>query len=123
MAPLGESGERPFPFRGRKQFIHTRLYIPLPVRALSVFPVRYYIIDFELSTRFPEDSTPDQHVVTGLPLLRYGYDHPEDYGHEIAPEMLLDTPYCPFKSDIFQLGKVFLSHFRASYPLPNLQVV
>lgn len=102
---------------------NARLYIPLPMRASTVFPVRYYIIDFELSTQFPEDSTPDQRVVTGLPLLRHGYDHPDDYGRDIAPEMLLDAPYCPFKTDIFQLGKVFLSHFRASHPLPNLQVV
>ncbi|KIM72938.1 hypothetical protein PILCRDRAFT_10900 [Piloderma croceum F 1598] len=72
MAPPGESGQRPFPFRG-------------------LFPVRYYINDLELSTRFPEDSTPDQRVVTGLPLLRHGYDHPDDYGRDIAPEMLLDT--------------------------------
>ena len=86
-------------------------------------PVRYYIIDFELSTRFPEDSTPDQRIFTGLPLLRHGYDHPDDYGRDIAPEMLLDAPYCPFKSDIFQLGKVLLSHFRASHALPYLKVV
>jgi hypothetical protein len=83
-------------------------------RSRLVFPVRYYIIDFELSVRFPEDSSPDQRVVTGLPLLRLGYDHPDDYGNYIAPEMLLDTPHCPFKSDIFQLGKVFFTHFHAS---------
>jgi hypothetical protein len=29
--------------------------------------------------------------------------------------MLLDKPHCPFKWDIFQLGKMFLSHFHASY--------
>jgi hypothetical protein len=82
----------------------------------TVFPVRYYIIDFELSVRFPEDSTPDQRVVTGLPLLRNGFDHPDDYGRDIAPEMLLDTPHCPFKSDVFQLGKVFLFHFHVRLP-------
>jgi hypothetical protein len=81
---------------------------------MSVYPVRYYIIDFEFSIRFPEDSTPDQRLVTGLPILRNGYDHPDDYGRDIAPEMLLDKPHCPFKSDIFQLGKMFLLHFHAS---------
>jgi hypothetical protein len=72
-----------------------------------VFPVRYYIIDFEFSIRFPEDSDPEQRVVIGLPILRNGFDHPDDYGREIAPEMLWDKPHCPFKSDIFQLGKLF----------------
>jgi hypothetical protein len=79
-----------------------------------VFPVRYYIIDFEFSVRFPEDSTPDQRVVTGLPAIKDGSDHPDDYGRDLSPEMLLPEPHCPFKSDVFQLGKMFLSHFRAS---------
>jgi hypothetical protein len=79
-----------------------------------VFPVRYYIIDFELSVQFPQDSPPSQRVVTGLPLLRLGFDHPDDYGNHIAPEMLLVTPHCPFKSDTFQLGKVFLTHLPIS---------
>jgi len=76
-----------------------------------VFPARYHIIDFEFSIRFSEDSSLDQRVVTGL---RNGYDHPDDYGRDIAPEMLLDKPHCPFKSDIFQLGKMFMLHFHAS---------
>ncbi|KIM80433.1 hypothetical protein PILCRDRAFT_9613 [Piloderma croceum F 1598] len=84
-----------------------------------VFPVRYYIIDFEFSIRFPEDSDPKQRLVTGLPILRNGFDHPDDYGREIAPEMLLDKPHCPFKSDIFQLGKLFFDYFHlleSDYP-------
>ena len=80
-----------------------------------VFPVRYYIIDFEFSIRFPEDSDPEQRVVTGLPILRNGFDHPDDYGREIAPEMLWDKPHCPFKSDIFQLGKLFFDYFHVSF--------
>jgi hypothetical protein len=84
------------------------------IRDWPVFPTRYYIIDFEFSIRFPEDSTPDQRVVTGIPVLRLGYDHPDDYGRDIAPEMLSENPHCPFKSDVYQLGKMFLSHFHAS---------
>lgn len=53
-------------------------------------------------------------MVIGLPDLKSGSDHPDDYGRDLAPEMLLDTPHCPFKSDVFQLGKMFLSHFHAS---------
>jgi hypothetical protein len=90
-------------------------FIPV-IRDWPVFPVRYYIIDFEFSIRFSEDSTPEQRVVTGIPILRNGFDHPDDYGRDIAPEMLLDQPHCPFKSDIFQLGKVLLTHFHASFP-------
>jgi hypothetical protein len=89
--------------------------LPSLTSRYSVFPIRYYIIDFELSVRFAEDSTPDQRVVKGLPLLRNGYDHPDDYGGHISPETLLDAPHCPFKSDVFQLGKVFFTYFHASY--------
>ena len=89
------------------------------MRNCSVFPVRYYIIDFEFSVRFPEDSTPEQRVVTGLPALQFGLDHPDDYGRELSPEMLLDKPHCPFKSDVYQLGKMFLLHFHASVFSPT----
>ena len=88
----------------------------------AVFPIRYYIIDFEFSVRFPENSTPDQRVVTGLPTLWLGLDHPDDYGRELSPEMLLDKPHCSFKLDVFQLGKMFLSHFHASRPYQSLAV-
>jgi len=82
------------------------------MRNCSVFPVRYYIIDFEFSVQFLEDSTPEQRVVTGLPALQLGLDHPDDYGRELSPEMLLDKPHCPFKLDVYQLGKM---HFHASF--------
>ncbi|KIM80431.1 hypothetical protein PILCRDRAFT_9611 [Piloderma croceum F 1598] len=70
--------------------------------------------------------------VTSLPILRNGFDHPDDYGRDIAPEMLLDKPHRPFKSDIFQLGKLFFDYFhnptrldhpqrwRASSPFMNI---
>src|ERR1700683_1278899 len=90
------------------------------MRCRSVFPIRYYIIDFEFSIRFPEDSTPDQRVVTGVPALKIGLDHPDDYGHKLSPEMLLNKPHCPFKSDVFQLGTMFLLHFHASLPYLGL---
>ena len=90
------------------------------MRCCSVFPIRYYIIDFEFSVQFPQASTPDQRVVTGLPALKFGSDHPDDYGRELSPEMLLDKPHCPFKSDVFQLGTMFLLHFHASHPYLGL---
>jgi hypothetical protein len=80
----------------------------------QVFPVRYYFIDFELSVRFEEDSKAEDRVVTGLPIRRLGLEKPEEYGRDIAPEMLSDKPHDPFKADIFQMGKLFNEYFYAS---------
>ena len=79
-----------------------------------VFPVRYYFVDFELSVRFSEDSRVEDRVVTGLPIRRLGSDDPDDYGRDIAPEMLSDAPYDPFKTDAFQIGIMFHNYFRVS---------
>jgi hypothetical protein len=38
-----------------------------------------YIIVFEFLMRFPEDSIPEQRVVSGLPALWLGLDHPGQY--------------------------------------------
>jgi serine/threonine protein kinase len=72
------------------------------------FPVRYYLNDFELAVVFDPDSDPSTWVVTGLPTkgLRSGR-----YGWDPAPEMLLGTPYCLFRADIWQLGNMFKSSF------------
>ena len=43
--------------------------------------------------------------MTSLPAVKYGSDHPDDYGHDLSPEKLLPEPHCPFKSDVYQLGK------------------
>jgi len=101
----------PQPFLSRALFVFHPLH--LLIQFCQVFPVRYYIIDFEFAIRFSEDSSLDQRVVTGLPILRYVCDHPDDYSRDTAPEMLLDKPHSPFKSDIFQLGKIFMLHFHA----------
>ncbi|KAF9513120.1 hypothetical protein BS47DRAFT_1459789 [Hydnum rufescens UP504] len=82
----------------------------LPFR--SLFPVRYYFIDFELAVRFAETSPVEDRVVTGLPIKRLGSDDPDDYGRDIAPEMLSDAPYNPFQTDVFQMGIMFYNYFR-----------
>lgn len=56
----------------------------------------------------------EDRVVTGLPIKRLGSDDPDDYGRDIAPEMLSDGPYDPFKTDIFQIGKMFYDYFCVS---------
>jgi hypothetical protein len=74
----------------------------LPFR--SLFPVRYYLNDFEFAVTFEPDSEPSSRTVTGLPItgIRTG-----EYGRKPAPEMLSGAPYCPFRADIWQLGTMF----------------
>jgi serine/threonine protein kinase len=73
-----------------------------------LFPVRYYINDFEFAVTFDPHSEPSSRTLTGLPTtgIRTG-----EYGREPAPEMLSGTPYCPFRADIWQLGTMFNSRF------------
>jgi len=68
------------------------------------FPVRYYINDFELAVCYEPDSDPSTRVVSGLPTegILTG-----EYGRPPAPEMLTGAPYCPFKADVWQLGRMF----------------
>jgi hypothetical protein len=74
---------------------------PPPFR--SLFPVRYYLNDFELSVMFDPESDPSSRLVSGVPIARYGQGI-QDYGKDLPPEAFLDVPYCPFKMDIFQFG-------------------
>ena len=57
-------------------------------------PVRYYFIDFGLSTRFGEGESP---LVTG---------HIGAYARDI-PELSSTVPYDAFAADVFTLGTVF----------------
>ena len=75
------------------------------------FPIRYYIIDFEFAVKFAPDSKPDERTVSGLPVLKRGVDHPDDYGRDLAPEMVTQESYDPFKADVFQLGAMFYDKF------------
>jgi hypothetical protein len=74
----------------------------------SYFPIRYFINDFELAVTFDLDSDPSSRVVTGLPTIGV---RPGQYGRDVAPEMLLESPYGPFHADIWQLGIMFKSIF------------
>ena len=74
----------------------------------SCFPIRYFINDFELAVTFDLDSDPSSRVVTGLPTAGV---RPGEYGRDVAPEMLLESPYCPFRADIWQLGTMLRSIF------------
>jgi hypothetical protein len=76
---------------------------PEPEPFRSLFPVRYYLNDFELSVMFDPESDPSSRLVSGVPTARYGRGA-KDYGKDLPLEALLDAPYCPFKMDVFQFG-------------------
>ena len=58
--------------------------------------VKYYFIDFGISTRFPDDTNKTDRLVTGI----NGLDRE-------VPELSLHTPYDPFAVDVFILGNVY----------------
>lgn len=82
--------------------------VPRPRPLRSLFPCRYYLIDFELAVIFEHSSESSSRVVTGLPTKgqRSG-----EYGRDIAPELETDEPYCPFKLDMWQIGSEFRKYF------------
>jgi len=73
----------------------------------SCFPIRCFINDFVLYIR-PGFGSIFQ-CCDGTPY-RWGA-RPGEYGRDVAPEMLLESPYCPFRADIWQLGTMLRSIF------------
>ncbi|CAE6497419.1 unnamed protein product [Rhizoctonia solani] len=71
----------------------------LKIKRRSEAPVRYYFIDFGLSSRFP--SLEDRRLVTGVKGR-------EQRASELLPAV--PPPYDPFKLDIFTVGMVFKEH-------------
>ncbi|KAL1937554.1 hypothetical protein VTO73DRAFT_13049 [Trametes versicolor] len=65
-------------------------------------PVRYYYIDFGISTRFSPDQGPT------LVLGTQGLD-------DEVPELSDTIPYDPFKTDIFIVGNLFRQQFLQAY--------
>lgn len=63
-----------------------------PVLSRSVVPVKYYYIDFGISTRFTSDAP---RLVVGT----LGLD-------EEPPELSDSIPYDPFKLDVFLIGNL-----------------
>lgn len=71
---------------------------PAPVLHRIDVPVKYYFIDFGISTRFPADQHPR------LVLGTQGLD-------DEVPELSDTTPYDPFKTDIFIIGNLLRQEF------------
>lgn len=71
---------------------------PYLSRSAAPVPVRYYLADFDLSTRIPAGSP---RRVVGA----YGAD-------KEVPELSEEVPYDPFKTDVFILGNVLRRQFH-----------
>lgn len=69
---------------------------------------RVYLIDFETAVDFPEDSRPEERVVTGYPFPLHSYGRP------VAPEFQVSDTYDPFALDIWQFGSD-LTRFRVCF--------
>ncbi|KAI0369571.1 hypothetical protein BV20DRAFT_1020643 [Pilatotrama ljubarskyi] len=73
-----------------------------PVLSRSSVAVKYYFIDFGISTRFTTDDEP--RLVTGQLAL-----------DREAPELSDDVPYDPFKLDVFFIGNLIRRELHAKY--------
>lgn len=78
-------------------------FAPYVSRLSAPTPVRYYFIDFGLSSYFPPDSS-EPRLVTG----KFGRIRQ-------VPEFSDDVPYDPFKVDIYMLGTTLRKNFLNRY--------
>jgi hypothetical protein len=69
-----------------------------------------------MSVQFDLDSDPSTRLVTGLPTSVYGMNDSQKYMKELAPEVLNEEPYCPFKADVYQVGYHLWESFLVSFP-------
>ena len=91
--PLFPRGFHPvFPHRLPDASLHA------PVLSRTVVPVKYYFVDFGISSYIPQDS--EDKLVRG------------DFGRDQeVPELSLTTPYYPFKVDVFIIGNLLNNCF------------
>lgn len=69
-----------------------------PLRRIDAGSVKYFVVDFGLSTYFPD---------TAADCLVYG----EDGQDQDVPELHSGDPYDPYKVDIFTLGNQYKKSF------------
>ena len=67
-------------------------------RLAAAKPVKYYFIDFGISTRIPPGSSRRVLGIDGI--------------DQEVPELSMEIPYDPFKVDVFILGNVFKTYLR-----------
>ena len=78
-----------------------------PCLPRSTVPVRYYYVDFGLSTMFAPDDA--DRLVTGT----HGLD-------QDVPELSDDVTYDPFRVDVFILGNLIRTSFVEASPVVSL---
>ncbi|CDO74165.1 hypothetical protein BN946_scf185043.g216 [Trametes cinnabarina] len=76
--------------------------VSAPVLSRKNVPVKYYYIDFGISTRF-KPGKPHK-LVTGT-----------DGIEQLVPELSNNVPYDPFKVDVFVLGRMLYETFFQKY--------
>ncbi|KAI0334926.1 hypothetical protein GY45DRAFT_1294684 [Cubamyces sp. BRFM 1775] len=84
-----------------------QISVRAPVLSRRDIPVKYYFVDFGISTQF--GSGDSDRLVTGT----FGLD-------QDVPELSNDKPYDPFKVDIFILGNMFTKLFYEKYANVNM---
>ncbi|CCM01524.1 uncharacterized protein FIBRA_03580 [Fibroporia radiculosa] len=94
--PLYPHGHHPV----RRNYTTDGVFDVVPLSRLDC-PVRYYFIDFGISTRFLEGSST-------YVLGRQGRD-------KDVPELSSEVPYDAFKVDIFTLGNLYRTEFYEKY--------
>ena len=67
-----------------------------------------YLIDFEVAVDFSSEMTLEKRLCYELPFGG-SFKDPAKYGRPLAPEMT-QLPYCPFKLDVWQLGKSYANY-------------
>ena len=67
---------------------------------VSISRPRVYLIDFETAVQFPAGCPLTERVSVGCPVA-------EKYARPHAPEFASGKAYCPFKLDVWQLGRSF----------------
>ncbi|KAL5492866.1 hypothetical protein ACEPAI_4314 [Sanghuangporus weigelae] len=82
--------------------LHDRFDVARSLRRIDVKTVKYYFIDFGISSYFDDPLEPRQ--VTGI-----------DGRDQEVPELDLKKPYDPFAVDVYTLGNTYRELFRQKY--------
>lgn len=78
----------------------------LRTRTYPISRPRIYLNDFETAVHFPPSIPETNRLCVGLPLGA-SFPVPDAYGRPVPPELQSDTPYDPFKLDVWQFATSF----------------
>lgn len=81
-----------------------------PAALNSLFPLRFYLIDFEYAVSFSAETPDAERTVRGPPGMeptgRFIYTRP------LPSEAQAEAPYCPFRADVWQIGLMLQEQFE-----------